>query len=309
MPLWDCAICGAKADADQRENETRFSCARCGKYRGAPGWRQVDIGSEHQIKLSKWVREQNDFGEIPLITPEISSRVAALATPRLRDRADRALGLVVKDIGGLGISRSLMPFATDTAFQGATFSKDHREAETLLRVLIEEGYLEGYANSINHVVDTFALTAKGMFAAEEHHLRSPASRQGFVAMSFSDDLKDAWVKGFDPAIRAAGYRPMRIDATDYAGGVMDQIITEIRQSRFVVADCTQQRNGVYFEAGFATGMGLLVIPTCRSDDMKNRHFDIQHLNTLEWNTPEELGTRLSKRIIAILGPGPDLPLP
>jgi nucleoside 2-deoxyribosyltransferase len=102
---------------------------------------------------------------------------------------------------------------------------------------------------------------------------------------------------------------MRIDAADYAGGVMDQIIAEIRRSRLVIADCTQQRNGVYFEAGFAVGLGLTLIPTCRSDDMKNRHFDIQHLNTLEWKTPEELVGLLSKRIVAIVGPGPDLPPP
>ena len=46
---------------------------------------------------------------------------------------------------------------------------------------------------------------------------------------------------------------MRIDAKEYAGGVMDEIISEIRRARFVIADCTQQRNGVYFEAGFAIG--------------------------------------------------------
>jgi hypothetical protein len=44
-------------------------------------------------------------------------------------------------------------------------------------------------------------------------------------------------------------------------------MAEIRRSRFVVADYTGQRNGVYFEAGFGLGLGLVVIPTCRADEV------------------------------------------
>jgi hypothetical protein len=33
-------------------------------------------------------------------------------------------------------------------------------------------------------------------------------------------------------------------------------MAEIQKSRFVVADYTGQRNGVYFEVGFAVGLGL-----------------------------------------------------
>jgi hypothetical protein len=43
--------------------------------------------------------------------------------------------------------------------------------------------------------------------------------------------------------------------------------------------------------------------------MDKRHFDIQHLNTLEWTTPADLIPRLSRRIIAVVGPGPGLPPP
>jgi hypothetical protein len=61
---------------------------------------------------------------------------------------------------------------------------------------------------------------------------------------------------------------------------------------------------VYFEAGFALGLGLPVIPTCHADQINKLHFDIRHLNTLLWNTPEDLLESLSKRIVAILGTGP-----
>ncbi len=79
-----------------------------------------------------------------------------------------------------------------------------------------------------------------------------------------------------------------------------------RRSKFVVADYTNQANGVYFEAGFALGLGLCVIPTCHQDQIGTLHFDIRHLNTLLWQTPEELAAKLQSRIRAVIGTGPDL---
>ena len=40
-----------------------------------------------------------------------------------------------------------------------------------------------------------------------------------------------------------------------------------------VADYTEQVNRLYFEAGFALGLGLLVIPTCRENQIGKLHFD------------------------------------
>jgi hypothetical protein len=149
------------------------------------------------------------------------------------------------------------------------------------------------------------LTVEGLLAAEELGANGSSSPQGFVAMWFDDSMSDAWLSGFEPGIRAAGYRPRRIDTKEYIGGVSDEIMAEVRRSRFVVADYTGQRNGVYFEAGFAAGLGLTIIPTCRKNEIEKLHFDIKHLNTLDWNTPAELSDKLSKRIRAVIGDGPD----
>ena len=53
-----------------------------------------------------------------------------------------------------------------------------------------------------------------------------------------------------------------------------------------VADYTEQVNRLYFEAGFALGLGLLVIPTCRENQIGKLHFDIRHLNTLPLKLPK-----------------------
>ena len=40
------------------------------------------------------------------------------------------------------------------------------------------------------------------------------------------------------------------------------------------------RGGVYFEAGFALGLGKTVFLTCREDRTKAVHFDIDHLTAM-----------------------------
>ena len=70
----------------------------------------------------------------------------------------------------------------------------------------------------------------------------------------------------------------------------------IRAAPFVVADFTGNRNGVYFEAGYARAIGNTVIHTCRTKHFAKAHFDIKQINTLTWDEPEDLFKKLVKRL-------------
>ena len=72
-----------------------------------------------------------------------------------------------------------------------------------------------------------------------------------------------------------------------------------------MADVTNHRQGVYFEAGYALGLGIPVIWTCRKDDLDNCHFDTRQYNHIVWETPEELATALEHRIRATIGEPPE----
>jgi nucleoside 2-deoxyribosyltransferase len=65
----------------------------------------------------------------------------------------------------------------------------------------------------------------------------------------------------------------------------------------MVADLTTQNNGVYYEAGYARGLNIPVVLTCKKDE--SRHFDISQVNTILWNDEDELYTLLQKRLIAL----------
>ena len=157
--------------------------------------------------------------------------------------------------------------------------------------------------------DRVEVTPKGHIRYEEVQGRRIASAQGFVAMWFDNSMGNAYTDGFEVGVRQAGYDPLRVDSVEHVGKIDDEIIGQIRRSRFVVADFTGQRGGVYFEAGFALGLDLPVIWTCRQDGIKELHFDIRQFNCIDWTDPDDLATRLQRRIEAVIGAGPRKPLP
>ena len=128
-------------------------------------------------------------------------------------------------------------------------------------------------------------------------------------MWFDASMNTVYAEGIEPAIRDAGYLPFRIDRKEHVNKIDDEIIAEIRRSRFLIADFTQEgdkaRGGAYYEAGFAHGIDLPVILTCRADCLTELHFDISHYNCIGWSTPDELRGKLKSRILAIIGTGPE----
>ena len=137
-----------------------------------------------------------------------------------------------------------------------------------------------------------------------------ASSKAFVAMWFDDSLAGVFDEGIAPAIRECGFEAKRIDLDPNVDKIDDAIIAEIRQSRFLVADFTHgnegARGGVYYEAGFAHGLGIPVIFTCRGDMIDQIHFDTRQYAHIVWNNSTELRKGLRDRILARIGNGPSI---
>lgn len=139
-------------------------------------------------------------------------------------------------------------------------------------------------------------------------INADAKEQGFIAMAFRLLTSDALhIEGLNPGIKNAGYNPMRIDRKDHNNRIDDEIVAEIRKSKFVVADLTGKNAGAYFEAGFAMGLGKPVIWTCQQSeiDAGNVHFDTRQYSIVSWD-PDNLAdfaTRLTQRIEATIGRG------
>ncbi|MFZ4580841.1 MAG: hypothetical protein ACOYOB_20860, partial [Myxococcota bacterium] len=62
--------------------------------------------------------------------------------------------------------------------------------------------------------------------------------------------------------------------------------------------------GVYYEAGFAQGLGKPVIWTVREDCLRDVHFDTRQFNHICWTDPLDLRHKLMLRIQNTVGQGP-----
>lgn len=125
------------------------------------------------------------------------------------------------------------------------------------------------------------------------------SKNCFIAMSFSETTLEirAVVKR---AVRESGFDPLLVDEVHYQSDltINDAIIRFIKKSKFLIADFTEQKHGVYFEAGFALGLNRPVIYTCSQGDFKKTHFDTNHYPHIVYETLEDLEEKLINKIQA-----------
>jgi hypothetical protein len=242
--------------------------------------------------LSGFIREMNEL-EIPLKTItsgvdyELFNKNSFIPLTPL-DKADKILKHIFRKTSFYGEGIDL------TQQYAIAYARNSAEFLNLINLLYEMRYI-----SSKNSKGCF-LTASGYKKIEELESRNKASKQAFVAMWFNDELKDIYDNYIYKAINEAKFKPLRIDGKEHINKICDEIIAEIRKSRFIVADFTGQRGGVYYEAGFAHGLGIPVIWTCRKKDIDELHFDIRQYNCIIWETGQELYERLKARIEAVI---------
>jgi hypothetical protein len=294
-----CALCGSTANfspitADKKE----FACPRCGRYglTGTPEGILRDKPIKNLGAVSGWIRRQNTMGIAPLIGSDVLDQLRALTKPPFRERAEQYLLAAAEKSPRL--DTPLKPVTVDLV--AISYSDDANDLAVLLTYLQEEGLMSSDLDASG----SRRLTPKGFIAADELRRRRAASSQAFVAMCFNEEMKRVYENGIEPGIRGAGYQPMLISEKEHVNKIDDEIVAEIRRSAFLVADFTEHRQNVYFETGFAIGLGLQVIWTCKQNQIKELHFDIRQYNCIDWKDGEELAKRLQLRIEAMAGRGP-----
>jgi hypothetical protein len=282
-----------------------IDCPRCGKFTmtetAAVTAERRDLG----FKLSAWIRDRSETGgTIPEINSNTLKEVeAALPNYRVAEKQLLLLRALERRTKFPGQKVDVLPHL-DFPLAWAAGEDEFRY---LLRSLMERGTIrrtdshsDDLSSSFGH---SFEITANGWNFLDERARPSVISDQVFLAMSFATDLKSAWENGIRVALTRAGFRPYRVDAEPHIERIDTKIIAEIKNSRFLVADVTQQRPGVYFEAGYALGLGLPVFWCVRSDDLKNAHFDTRQYQHIVWDNEQHLADQLYLFVTAIVGKG------
>lgn len=278
------------------------ACPRCGEFKlsGTAGSvLRRSVGNSKRAILSGWVRDQNNAGAVPMITTTVLENLLQRSTPPVAERAFALLQEAERGLTGLGASFNI----NEPRFLAATYSTNSEDVVFLVKALEEQGFMD--FTTINGDCE---ILPRGYMKLDELRSSQIASAQGFIAMWFDDGMAEAYEHGLQAGVFYAGYNPLRIDRLEHVNRIDDEIVRQINASRFVVADFTGHRGGVYFEAGYALGRGIPVFWTCRKADMSELHFDIRQFNCIDWDSPAELASRLSARIEAVLGLGPTRPM-
>ncbi|MGA2794994.1 MAG: hypothetical protein ABSE69_15980 [Roseiarcus sp.] len=281
-------------------------CPNCGSFQiTTQATRALQGYDSIAFDLASWVYGQTQLGGVPKVEASTIDFIRAYPRPTTRKRAELYLGRVIKMLGGKLMGRFE---AHDAKLRVASWCHSNEDAVALAIYLVELEALERPQTGTQ-----YKLVVKGHVLYDEMVVGRVASSQVFVAMAFDKTMTELYDKGFFEAITGAGYAPLRIDRKDHDEKIDDQIIAEIRRSAFMVADFTKHRAGVYYEAGFAHGLGRRVLFTCKSNELKDLHFDVRQYNTIPWDTPQDLVAPLQNRILALFGAGlhkPDAkPLP
>jgi hypothetical protein len=307
----ECAIWGTPAqrilDQDRGDYRAVDSMRAGGKYRITPSaLATLENWNVHDKKLlTSWLVAQRKAG---IGIPEISTDVLDVAKWRLPMRFSQKVDAVLLQFAEattLNTEFLLHPGVPDrkaNLLMAITESESVPEIRHLLIIMRDMGLLNA---DLNQATEIYSIAAKGWERVDELLSRRPSTPQVFVAMWFHPSTDDAYQQGIAPAIEANGYAPVRIDRKHHVNKIDDEIIAEIRKSSFVVADFTceagQVRGGVYYEAGFARGLGLEVIWTCKDTSMGDLHFDTRQYSHIVWTDPAHLKDQLTARIGAVIG--------
>jgi hypothetical protein len=293
-----CPLCGADAEfyVVSSSSILAWVCRRCGEVRLTV--QLLSFFEEVKIKLGprlSVVTRMATENKSPVTLMTTNYEALANALPRYTPMEKFELLL-------LHLMLKTQEFGADAEFSvewdyPRVFCRSQSEINFLLVELSKRGYVE-------LVGDATSLTLAGWERASEVKNTGRSSDAVFVAMSFDKSHDTTYEQCIVPAIEGAGYRPLRVDKVEHTNRIDDQIIADIRRSRFMVADLTDQRQGVYFEAGLMLGIGRTVIWMVRKDELSKVHFDNRQYNFIVYEDLDEARDRLRLRILALEGEGP-----
>jgi nucleoside 2-deoxyribosyltransferase len=299
-----CAICKDKNIEPKEVFETDefiYDCQVCGKYKITRTAKSMveGLSIQERNKLSFKTRKIHEQGSVLELDSKNIKSIPESFNSELNvfETIDKLLLFVAHRQKKPSKKALILP--VDSVI---IYTTDSKELNFYISETISLGYLKKIHDQGNH----YSLTLKGWEKVISLQSKQVDSKKAFVAMWFSDEVDSVWEDGFFPALNELGYEPLRIDKKEHNDKIDDHIIAEIRKSGLLIADFTGNRNGVYFEAGFAMGLGIPVIWTCRKDHIDNVHFDTRQYNHIVWETPEELMEKLTYRIEATI---PNRPTP
>jgi len=308
-----CDFCAERMNYYNPSNRDIYQvqCPRCGEYfitREAltnlkSSIKKSTLSDRQKANISGWLCENKQFE----INTNNLDNLFKIKTPSFHERADKILLEFERMTEYAGhfvqcfAENSEVFYGKPKSYLSVGYCLNSHEFEEILEFLKDTKRIS-FSNTNNK---TCKITANGWEHLEKLKKINADSQQGFVAMWFDKAMMEVYDKAISKGILDAGYKPHLVSDREHNDQIDDEIIAQIRRSRFILADFTGHRGGVYYEAGFAKGLGIEVVWTCREDDIDKLHFDIRQYNCILWQPDklDELRKKICFRIESVLGRG------
>lgn len=190
--------------------------------------------------------------------------------------------------------KPLLPF---TAFGGAAekiYAQELNAFDQKYSGLVDQLEYE----QLNSVKSNCDEHAANLIALAE---KVAQSRTVLVIMSYAGltDVEDAF-DSFVEVCTALGYRCERLTAENAADRILPEILERIERAAFVIVDLTGLQPNVFYELGYADGLGKKAIITAREDT--ELPFDVKDMPAIRWSGQRQLRDNLRKRIMTVVKP-------
>ncbi len=274
-------------------------CPQCGHYEQGIGLHFFErMSPELRGGLSCATRQAFEVGQPLRVT---AANATELAEPHLNTRIVENHERLLREIAKRAPRPPLYAqFALETDFT-LIDCQNSGEFEWYLDWLTDERLADRPVAAPGRV--TLALSPRGWRRVQPDPRPGGIPGRCFVAMWFDASMNDVFELGISKAVVDCGLpAPIRIDRKEHNNQITDEIMAEIRDAEFVIADFSGNRGGVYYEAGFARGLGRQVIHCCRDLDFDDRHFDTKLINHIKWSDAADLRQKLANRIKATIIP-------
>ncbi len=171
-------------------------------------------------------------------------------------------------------------------------ARDVAEFDRFIQYWVDEEALKYLSD------DDVIVTGKGWRLVDEVRPGgTKGGRQAFVAIPAA--CAEDYERAIRPAVTNAGWIPYRVENDVVEDKICDQIVAEIRRSDLLIAECTGGRHNVFYEAGFAAGLGIPVIWLAKSNSEEpDLPFDTRQYQHLLWSDHADLRTQLRQHIQA-----------
>ena len=174
-------------------------------------------------------------------------------------------------------------------FGGAGASLYEKEREQFGRRYSHLVSIEDFDN-LNQDTDNISQLAEDVLALCENLI---VPNTVFIVMPFKEEYDELYTV-YKTVCNDFGFEAVRTDKVFTLEKILPRILNGIRHSAFVIADVTETSPNVFYEIGFAEGLGRPIITTAKTGT--KLPFDIADTPVTFWNTLDELKSKLEPMI-------------